>query len=375
MDREELEQFARRVVEVYLDMEDDMLKNIGKRLAKGQDTIEDIEESGDLERIRDWQRQLEEDSEGLSDINIRAISQHSEKASKRIREMVREAGFKGVDEIENDMMDAYERGALDNKPGPAKESSTLLQIAENIVGNAKDKLNLVNTTMLNQADQAYLDIINRTTSNVLAGTQTPKTALRQVVSDWSSRGVPALVDKGGKHWSTEAYVGMINRTMSNDVANNMQDARMDEYGVDLIEISQHMGARPLCADYQGRIFSRSGNHDKYPALSSTSYGKAAGLFGVNCGHIKYPYFEGMSKQSQNTIDKDKNKQAYENRQKQRYLERQIRHAKREQSMLMEIGDGQGVHFAEEKVRERQKAMRDFMDKTGRTRRYGREQLT
>src|SRR5690606_668684 len=109
-------------------------------------------------------------------------------------------------------------------------------------------------------------------------------------------------------------------------------------GNDLVEVSAHDGARPLCEPYQGRIFSLSGNHPDYPALADTSMGDPAGLFGVNCGHVKYPYIEGISRQRYKPRDPEVNDRQYENSQKQRYLERQIRYAKREQMMLEEIGD-------------------------------------
>jgi len=67
--------------------------------------------------------------------------------------------------------------------------------------------------------------------------------LRRVSSEWAQKGVPALIDKAGRQWSTEAYVGMVTRTMSNNIANEMQDERMNEYGVDLVEVSSHDGAR------------------------------------------------------------------------------------------------------------------------------------
>lgn len=95
---------------------------------------------------------------------------------------------------------------------------------------------------------------------------------------------------------------------------------------------------------------------------------------INCGHIKYPYFEGRKKRSKGDISNKDNDKAYEEQQQQRYLERQVRHAKREQAMLMELGDGEGVHFAEEKVKERQANVRNFVKQTGRTRRIGREQI-
>lgn len=374
MEREELERFSRPTNEIYLRMEDELLKNVAKRIRKGHSLMVDIEKSGDIERIRSWETERLDDLDGLQRDNIRTISKYSGESIEKVEEMLHEAGFKGVNSIEGELREGYERGVLSNKPEPPRKSTSLLRIAETMTDNAKDKFNVINTTLLDQSHQAYTDIVTRTTSNVLAGNTTPQQALRQVTTEWAHKGVPALIDRAGREWSTEAYVGMVNRSMANDVANAMQDERMDEYGVDLFEVSSHDGARPGCAPYQGKIYSKSGNDDRYPSIAETSYGEPSGLFGVNCGHVKYAYIPGVSKKRYKPKDDAENKRIYEESQKQRYLERQIREAKREQAMLMEIGDGQGVHFAEEKVKERQANMREFIKESGRTRRTSREQL-
>jgi len=260
------------------------------------------------------------------------------------------------------------------QPPAVAESTALAAILTAYQQQAMTTFNLVNTTMLQQAEQAYIDVLNQTVGKVLTGVQTPQQALRETVSRWAEHGIPALIDRKGRKWTTEAYVNTVMRSMSNKIANDMQDVRMDEYGVDLIEVSSHLDARPKCAPYQGRIYSRSGRHPKYPPLSSTSYGDPAGLFGINCRHVKYPYIEGVSKQRFHPYDLKEVSKAYKQSQKQRYLERKIRQAKRELKMMEALGDQEGIKAAKAKVRERQARMRAFINETGRARRYDREQV-
>ena len=59
-------------------------------------------------------------------------------------------------------------------------------------------------------------------------------------------------------------------------------------GEDLIQVSSHKGACPLCEPWQGAVLSISGNHPTYPALADA---KAAGLFHPNCAHVVMPYSE------------------------------------------------------------------------------------
>ena len=90
--------------------------------------------------------------------------------------------------------------------------------------------------------------------------------------------------------------------------------------------------------------------------------------------MKYPYIQGVSKKTNIRYNEEENNRIYKESQQQRYIERQIRKSKREQSMLEALGDNDGVAIAKQKVRAQQKNMREFIDKTDRTRRRNREQI-
>lgn len=365
MDPLKSQQLTIPTVEVFLSIEEQILINIAKRLKSHRNLLEN-----DIEA---WQLQKLSQLESLTQSNIVAIAKHSGLAINEVSKMLEKAGYSAVNQYEGDLVHAVQAGML-VAPAPVVESAALIGVLASFQAQAKDVFNLINTTLLSQAKQVYLDIINSTVGKVLSGVATPYQALRETASKWAEKGIPSLIDKAGRKWSTEGYVNMITRTMSNNIANEMQFSRMDEYGADLIEVSSHMGARPRCAPFQGKIYSRSGNHKKYPPLSSTSYGEAAGLKGVNCGHIFYPFIEGISERRYRPIEKQENSDAYKLSQKQRYLERRIRNAKRELNMMSTMGDDIGIDIANKKVKLRQADMRAFISDTGRTRRRNREQV-
>lgn len=64
----------------------------------------------------------------------------------------------------------------------------------------------------------------------------------------------------------------------------------------------------------------------------------------------------------------------EERQKQRYLERQIRKAKQHLKVAETIGDEDSILKYKQLVRRRQANMRKFINDTGRTRQYAREKV-
>lgn len=242
-----------------------------------------------------------------------------------------------------------------------------------IARNSGMALNEVVALLEDEGYRAIRSIDGQSAASVLTGVKTPQQAVREIARQWADKGIPALV-KNGRNYSVEGYLNTVIRTTTNSVTNDMQDARMEEHDVDLVEISDHMGARPKCAPYQGRIFSRSGASTKYPALSSTSIGEPDGLFGFNCRHVKYPYIDGVSIPRPKGINRAENDKAYKESQQQRSIERSIRKAKREERMMRGMGDEEGVKQTKQLVRQRQSKMRDFINDTGRTRRRNREQL-
>lgn len=85
----------------------------------------------------------------------------------------------------------------------------------------------------------------------------------------------------------------------NQTANKLQDKRAEEMNCDLVEVTAHIGARVTKkldhtnhAWWQGKVYSISGNSDKYPGLKETTgYGLVDGLGGINCRHNKFPFIE------------------------------------------------------------------------------------
>ena len=83
----------------------------------------------------------------------------------------------------------------------------------------------------------------------------------------------------------------------------------------------------------------------------------------------YPYVPGTEK-TYHPYQEKLNDKVYEASQKQRQLERNIRSAKRG----IELASKARREAAKKKVLTRQEQMRTFIDESGRTRRYDREQI-
>lgn len=201
-------------------------------------------------------------------------------------------------------------------------------------------------------------------------------ALRKCIREFNERGIPAFVDKSGREWTPEAYVNMAMRSTSNTMAAEIQMARADDLGIDLVEVDSHAGARPKCAKDQGKIFDRANKSKKYPHWKDSSYGEPDGLLGINCGHHIYPFIEGVSiRRYFPTEDMDANDKLYKQIQVQRALERSVRKQKRECMFYDEIGDKEDFEKAAVKLKQKEAKLKSYVDGNDKLfRRKGREQV-
>ena len=132
-------------------------------------------------------------------------------------------------------------------------------------------------------------------------------------------------------------------SQANQARNRLLMQRMDEWEWDLVFVDAHFGARPSHAEWQGKVYSRSGQSTEYPSLvDATGYGTVTGLCGANCYHYMTPYVPGYSElpnmdySEQERITGMSSDEYYAATQKQRRYERLIRSQKREISYLQEV---------------------------------------
>lgn len=320
---------------------------------------------------------------------VRIITKYLGSQDEELTRAIAAAALGVIDTLEP----AFQQCALDGFVSDASEipmSAMSAKIISTYRKQAATDFNLVNTVMMYKTGsrykelvnkiydeanrQEYLNILGKHTASVVTGAEARQKAVSNCIREFADKGIPAFVDKAGREWSPEAYINMDIRTTVSNTANAAQDAVCDRYGVDLIEVSSHMGARPKCAPYQGKIFSRSNQsgiaHDgngreiRYEPLSSTSYGQPDGLFGINCRHQKYPFVDGVNFQTYFPYDEAENAKRYKEFQTQRAMERDIRKKKRECMMLEETGDTEALKAARADLRQSKKAYNAYSDEHG-----------
>lgn len=380
-----IQELADPIESVYIAMTNELLANIGRHITKPNWT-----------HTAAWEIQKLSELGQLTAENAAIINKWIEQLPEEIRETMEETRRQALEDIEKQLAKAAKKGYVT----PPERDSTV-DILREYSQQAADKLNLVNTTMLQSSVEQYQRTVmltqqeaerleaqraatqtalNQAAGNVAVGTETRTQAMRRAIRRIADEGLTGFYDRAGRSWSPEAYVNMDIRTTVHNVAIQSVKNRMQDYNTQVFQVSAHAGARPLCYPYQGKFYSwdntsgeiPTGNGDliQYEPLNSTTYGQAAGLFGINCGHRPIPIIPGVSiPHAQDYVQpQEENDKAYAESQRQRALEREIRAAKR----VVEMGDDSKE--AKDAVKAAQERMRKFIAETGRTRRYDRESL-
>lgn len=388
----EILKLSEPVEQVYSNIVDALLINMGKHFNSGHSLS-----------TEQWEiRKLAELGQ-LNKESIEIIASLTGQNKELITAALENAVYMATKDIEPELKKAVQKGAIQNAAADnVIASQSIVQALNAYEQQAMDKLNLVNTTMLESTLAQYRKVITNTvnierqmkaaqevlniaTGKVITGTESRQQALRQALSQIHKEGITGFYDRIGRKWSPEAYVNMDIRTTVHNTAIEAVKIRQEDYGVDIFRVSRHSGARPLCYPYQGRYFSWNnksgtftdgeGKRHRYSPISSTSYGKPAGLFGINCGHHPITMIPGVSiPRDRPEQDKEENDKVYAESQEQRRLEREIRYSKQKAAMMEAAGNKEGFEKEAVKIREKQADYNAFCKKTGRTKRLDRTQV-
>ena len=297
MNRTTLENMSWAMAEVYGAVTDQILIN----LAHYFPYIKDSEEvSGSFE----YQARMLAQMGQVNKETIGIILKNLGGADKALRNALETAIVEALKTEEPKLRKAAQKGLISG-PGktPAYVSPNQMQAFTAYYKQSADKLNLVNTVMLESTQSAYAatvsDVVNRinrtqsilntATGEVVTGASAYNSAVRSAVRKMVDNGLTGFIDHGGHKWSPEAYVAMDVRTTMFNTARAATWEREEQYGVDTYQVSSHNGARPLCYPWQGKVIARTGPHGSIQDLDGntievyaqeeTSYGQAAGLFG------------------------------------------------------------------------------------------------
>lgn len=297
--------------QLHIDIMRRMVRRIMERLGRGDDYILTATDKWHIEN-------LQQAGYLLGDIQ-KEIAKATKLQEQEILEAMEDAGVKALSYDDK----IYQSVGL--SPVPLTQSPELIRLMQRNYEATLGEWSNFTRTMAKQTQSLFLSELDRAYNLVSTGALSYTQAVSEVIDNVASEGVVVEYESGRTDTLETATLRAV-RTGISQASAQIQIARMDEMGIDLVITSSHLGARPSHQVWQGQIFSRTGT--KYPDfVTETGYGTVTGLCGVNCRHSFSPYFEGMDNPFEQ-YDSEENLEQYKNEQRQRLLERRIRQTKR-----------------------------------------------
>ena len=345
------------MIKLYAQAEADILADMARRISTYDYWIPAVEHQAKM---------LEEAGMVREEILAR-LKTLTGRADRELQQLMQEAG--GVALKSDDAV--YRRQGLN--PPPVSASEDLQKILQAGYEKTSGTFRNLTRTTARTAAHRFAQALDRAYMQITLGGMDYNTAIRSTIKQLSAEGVGAIRYPTGRTDTIEVAVRRAVVTGVNQTALKLQDARADEMGADLVEVSAHAGARPSHAQWQGGIYSRSGKSRKYPDfVKTTGYGTGAGLGGWNCSHSFRPWFEGMSRTYDKALLKEYQAKDYEYNgvrmteyealQEQRRIERGIRRWKRERNAMQVAGLDSSEASA--KIAEWNRRQKDFLEQTG-----------
>ena len=322
---EYLDKLPDHVVNTLLDLEDEIIADIARRISENLQLTETAEYQ--IEMLYRMNYDIEQIEKKIAKaMNI------SEEKLDEILEKAAETSY------ENERL-IYKKGGkvlppIDDNPRIIDFIEAAIKQTKGTFRNLTNTAGFVSGNQLMKASEFYTNTLDFAVWELGTGAFDYNTVLRKAVKALGDSGIRIIDYKSGRKYHIESAARMTILTGISQITGYISEFNADMMGQDLMQITAHFDARPSHREWQGQVVSRSGRKG-YLSLEDIGYGEPDGFKGVNCRHDWYPYFEGISPPLPE-IDypkpftyKGKTYDAYQASQRQRYMERQIRKTKRD----------------------------------------------
>ena len=368
----ELTPLTRPIIEIYEQIELDLLEAIAKRF----DIYDKV--GGSLE----WQVTKLDEMGALNAEAVKIISKYSAKSEEEIREMLKKSGFANIDLPALDK--AYTNGFLFVDPQKIMTNPIFASTLEDSFKELSAAFKLINTHALESVKHEYMSVLNRAYIEVSSGVYDYNTAIKRALKGMADNGITgATYKRAGRivNYSIESAVRRDTMTAIHQAANRNSYKLVEELGTGYVEVSSHAGARTHLTNHianhawwQGKVYKIDGFDEKYGNLkTNTGYpDNILGLGGVNCRHRMFPFIPGVSTPVMEQYDEKEAERIYKATQQQRAKERKIRAIKKEIAVAQ--ATGQPIKELKAELNRRYEDIIKFCEENGIERDWNREMI-
>ncbi|MCE5322132.1 phage minor capsid protein [bacterium] len=321
--------YADEIGRIYAESERIMLEKVAKRLARG------IDEPGWAEKKLAEVRALKKDISG----EITDLGENSQDIEDAINQAYDAGAQEAVDELKRAKLKDMSASAF-------TRGNALKALVKETVG----AVGSTHLRMLRVTQDVYRNAVAAGAAQVVNGTQTVREAIQGVLNQFAEHGISGYKDSAGRWWNAQSYAEMAVRTAAGNAADQGHIDKLQANDQDLGIISSHGNCCPLCAPWEGRVVSFSGESKKYPSLQTAI---DAGFKHPNCRHTIGLYIEDVTRPHDVPYDPE----AYKARQQQRANEQHIRRWKRREAVAITPEEQKKAHA---KVRQWQATQREHI---------------
>lgn len=361
---DQLEALPRRFVQLWQQVEDDILQDIARR-------IKTLDELDPLPPTAIWQAWRLAETRAVRSSAVATLAKYTGKSRAEIKRLLEAAGAQTL--AADDAV--YTAAGLD--PPPVNQSPALLNLLNAGYRQTCGTWQNLTATTANTVTGTFEDRLSRAWGLVSTGALDYSTAIRRTVDDLADT-MPYITYPSGHTDTLEVAARRAVLTGVNQTCAKLQLARMEEMDCEFVEVTAHEGARPTHAVWQGRVYHRGGavvqDGERYEDFeTATGYGTGPGLCGWNCRHNFYPFYPGISVRNytdERLAELDARNipyggglyTRYEITQMQRALERRVRKYKRR--YLAETAAGVDASQSATKLKTARQQLSAFLAETG-----------
>jgi len=231
----------------------------------------------------------------------------------------------------------YEKAG--KKTLPINQLPRMVQIMQDTMQRTYGTFHNLTRTTAHSSQQRFIRILDAAHMKTVTGATSYQEAVRQAVDELCKTQLTITYGDAPNgqfvyHKDTiEVATLRAVRTGTAQACGNISLQGMIDNDHDIIQVSGHLGARYGDGGHnpsnhfwwQAKLYSRTGKTEGLPNFDVCGYGSGEGLCGWNCRHSFGPGVIGFNPYEK--FDSEENKEAYDLSQKQRALERKIRHDK------------------------------------------------
>ena len=260
---EYLESCADPLIKLYQDLEDQIIADIARRIAK----------TGTLTETADWQYKVIREIGAVQQDIITRVSQMSGRTEEEIRRLFQESAFINIETNAAPLISNGYEVELDLTP-PMRQL-----IAATLKRTAGDIGNLTLTTGVTGGNLFY-EMCNQAYMQASSGAFSPQEAIWNAVKGAAQEG--ATVQYAKRRDKLDVAIRRNILTSLNQTAGKITEMNADQLGAEYYETSAHPGARPSHAAWQGRVFKIVGATREYPNFEESSRMTFRSLLPMTC---------------------------------------------------------------------------------------------